>query len=339
MKDQFLYETFIPAIIVVVIALLSAEFVGRSKHIGRGYSFFMMLGLIPGIIGLIFSPSAKKEPTKANLLYSVFGVFLVLAGLYGFYQGIDNFSFINFFALLSYFSSAFYCFELSKGNVLNKEPKYYFEGTNERKDTETKMKLESTVSNLADLKEKGILTNEEYNQKVEKLEVEKAEQDLKNSTEYKQLKSLLDSGVLTKEEFESKIVKINNIINKQLEDKIIDTYNYNVTLINGEILTILNIPKNTNNILGCSVKIHNKNLSGVYISNKYLYEIINDKVVNFYSPKNIKLKDGTICLLYGNFSKPMKGDFIFRTDYSRLNDGKHQLDFFNNIKVKDNRLI
>lgn len=209
----------------------------------------------------------------------------------------------------------------------------------ERKNENKINTLNSQVESLKDLKEKGILTNEEYNQKVEKLEAEKAEQDLKNSTEYRQLKSLLDLGVLTKEEFESKIVKINNIINKQLEDKIIDTYNYNATLINGEILTILNIPKNTNNILGCSVKIHNKNLSGVYISNKYLYEIINDKVVNFYSPKNIKLKDGTICLLYGNFSKPMKGDFIFHTDYSRLNDGKYQLDFFNNIKVKDNRLI
>ena len=213
------------------------------------------------------------------------------------------------------------------------------EKTTERKIENKINTLNSQVESLKDLKEKGILTNEEYNQKVEKIEAEKAEQDLKNSTEYKQLKSLFDSGVLTKEEFESKIVKINNIINKQLEDKIIDTYNYNATLINGEILTILNIPKNTNNILGCSVKIHNKNLSGVYISNKYLYEIINDKVVNFYSPKNIKLKDGTICLLYGNFSKPMKGDFIFRTDYSRLNDGKYQLDFFNNIRVKDNRLI
>ena len=185
----------------------------------------------------------------------------------------------------------------------------------ERKNENKINTLNSQVESLKNLKEKGILTNEEYNQKVEKIEAEKAEQDLKNSTEYKQLKSLLDSGVLTKEEFESKIVKINNIINKQLEDKVIDTYNYNATLINGEILTILNIPKNTNNILGCSVKIHNKNLSGVYISNKYLYEIINDKVVNFYSPKNIKLKDGTICLLYGNFSKPMKGDFIFHTDY------------------------
>ena len=199
--------------------------------------------------------------------------------------------------------------------------------------------INSQVKSLKDLKEKGILTNEEYNQKVEKLEAEKAEHNLKNSTEYKQLKSLLDSGVLTKEEFESKIVKINNITNKQPEDKTIDTYDYNATLIDGEILTISNIPKNTNNILGCSVKTHNKNLSGVYISNKYLYEIINEKVVNFYSSKNIKLKDGTICLLYGNFSKPMKGDFIFHTDYSRLNDGKYQLDFFNSIKVKNNRLI
>jgi Fe2+ or Zn2+ uptake regulation protein len=37
------------------------------------------------------------------------------------------------------------------------------------------------------------------------MKAEKAEQDLKNSTEYKQLKSLLDSGVLTKDEFESKV--------------------------------------------------------------------------------------------------------------------------------------
>ncbi|MVO11043.1 hypothetical protein GOQ30_17860 [Flavobacterium sp. TP390] len=217
MKEQFLYETFIPAITVVVVALLSAEFVGRSKHIGRGYSFFMMLGLIPGIIGLIFSPSAKKEPTKANSLYSVFGAFLILAGLYGFYQGIDNFSFINFFVLLSYFSSAFYCFELSKGNVLNKEPKYYFEGTNERKVTETKMKLESTISNLVNLKEKGILTDEEYNQKIGKIETDISERELKNSTEYKQLKSLLDSGVLTKDEFENKINLLKDSSDKEVD--------------------------------------------------------------------------------------------------------------------------
>ena len=79
--------------------------------------------------------------------------------------------------------------------------------------------LNSQVESLKDLKEKGILTSEEYNQKVEKLEAEKAEQDLKNSIEYSQLKSLLDSGVLTKEEFENKIEFINNK-NKMLIESI-----------------------------------------------------------------------------------------------------------------------
>ena len=68
-----------------------------------------------------------------------------------------------------------------------------------------KTKLDSTIENLKDLKEKGILSEEEYKQKIQKIESEKAEQDLKSSTEYKQLKSLLDSGVLTKDEFEDKI--------------------------------------------------------------------------------------------------------------------------------------
>ncbi|WP_420287306.1 SHOCT domain-containing protein [Flavobacterium psychrophilum] len=80
-----------------------------------------------------------------------------------------------------------------------------FENTAERK---TEKKLDSTISNLAKLKEKGILTEEEYSTKVEKIKVEKTEQNLKNSLEYRQLKSLLDNGVLTKEEFENKIEKI-----------------------------------------------------------------------------------------------------------------------------------
>ena len=75
----------------------------------------------------------------------------------------------------------------------------------ERKVEQIKSSLENSISNLSDLKSKGILTEEEYNSKVEKIETEKAEQNLKNSLEYKQLKSLLDSSILTKEEFETKI--------------------------------------------------------------------------------------------------------------------------------------
>lgn len=228
MDEQFLYESLIPFIVISTIAFLCAEFIGRGKHIGRGFSFFMMLGLIPGIIGLLFSPSAKKEPTKANSIYSVLGIFMLIVGLFGFYNSINNLTFVNFFALLSFLATAFYCFELSKGNVVNKQPKYYFQNMQEREIIETKTKLDSTIDNLKDLKQKGILTEEEYLQKVGKLEAEKTEQDLKNSTEYKQLKSLLDSGVLTKDEFESKVKLLNsskNEINIQEIDKILKSAN------------------------------------------------------------------------------------------------------------------
>ncbi|MDI5950551.1 SHOCT domain-containing protein [Flavobacterium yafengii] len=88
--------------------------------------------------------------------------------------------------------------------------------TPERK---TEKKLESTISNLTELKSKGILSNEEYNSKVKKIKVEKTEQNLKNSLEYKQLKSLFDSGILTKEEFENKIQLLQKISEKEVNTK------------------------------------------------------------------------------------------------------------------------
>lgn len=86
----------------------------------------------------------------------------------------------------------------------------YIENNSVEKVTERKIEqktntLNSQAESLKDLKEKGILTEEEYSQKVNRIEQEKKEENLKNSQEYKQLKSLFDSGVLTKEEFESKI--------------------------------------------------------------------------------------------------------------------------------------
>jgi competence protein ComGC len=66
-------------------------------------------------------------------------------------------------------------------------------------------KINESKTTLEQLKQKGILTEEEYKNKVEQLNIEENEKALKNSTEYKQLKSLFDSGILTKEEFEEKI--------------------------------------------------------------------------------------------------------------------------------------
>lgn len=81
----------------------------------------------------------------------------------------------------------------------------------ERKVKQVKTNLDNSISNLTDLKNKGILTEEEYNTKVEKLNNEKEEQNLKNSTEYKQLKSLLDGGILTKEEFVDKLIVLKTL--------------------------------------------------------------------------------------------------------------------------------
>lgn len=99
----------------------------------------------------------------------------------------------------------------------------YIENNSVEKVTERKTEqktniLSSQVESLKDLKEKGILTEEEYSQKVSRIEQEKKEENLKNSQEYKQLKSLFESGVLTKEEFESKLIVLKKLkLNKKVE--------------------------------------------------------------------------------------------------------------------------
>jgi uncharacterized membrane protein len=77
-------------------------------------------------------------------------------------------------------------------------------------------KINESKTTLEQLKQKGILTEEEFNKKVEQLNIEENEKALKNSTEYKQLKSLLDNGILTKEEFEEKVklIKSDNSLDK-----------------------------------------------------------------------------------------------------------------------------
>lgn len=104
--------------------------------------------------------------------------------------------------------------------------KYYnnqkYESTPERK---TEKRLDSTISNLTELKEKGILTEEEYKTKVNKIEVEKTEQNVKNSLEYKQLKSLFDGGILTKEEFENKTQLLQKEVETKENNKKIDSVN------------------------------------------------------------------------------------------------------------------
>ncbi len=96
------------------------------------------------------------------------------------------------------------------------------EKVSERKVEEDKTKIDTTINDLNDLKEKGILTETEYKEKVAKIKKEQTQQNIENSLEYKQLKGLLNSGILTKEEFESKVKLLTSIID---EEKIIRKVN------------------------------------------------------------------------------------------------------------------
>lgn len=85
----------------------------------------------------------------------------------------------------------------------------------ERQSFKVKEKLNSTIENLKDLKQKEILSEEEYIEKIEKIENEIFKESILNSKEYHQLKSLCDSGVLSKDEFEE---KSKLLINKNLSN-------------------------------------------------------------------------------------------------------------------------
>lgn len=83
-------------------------------------------------------------------------------------------------------------------------------------------KIDNSKTTLQELKDSGIITEEEYKTKVEKIDIQKTELAILNSKEYSQLKSLLDSKILTEEEFENK-VKLITIVDKaqtNLEEEI-----------------------------------------------------------------------------------------------------------------------
>ena len=80
MNDYFLFFG-----LLTILFLIVAEFVGRSKHIGRWWSFALLLsGFIPGIIAIISSPSAKKNPTIGGKSYEIWAWILIAFGIINF---------------------------------------------------------------------------------------------------------------------------------------------------------------------------------------------------------------------------------------------------------------
>lgn len=85
-------------------------------------------------------------------------------------------------------------------------------------------RIEKSIQNLIDLKQKGILTEQEYQEKINRINLEKAERKLKTLKEYKQLKSLFDSGILTEEEFENKVSTLETPKTVEVKQEITQQY-------------------------------------------------------------------------------------------------------------------
>ena len=120
-------ETFTIFLIICIFFFIISEIFGRAKHIGRWWTFFLLVGgFLPGLLALIFSPSAKKEPTKGGKSYKIWGIISLIFGFLSIIPfvatgGKQGYTFIALIIL------GLYLIQLSNGKVINLNPKFYFE--------------------------------------------------------------------------------------------------------------------------------------------------------------------------------------------------------------------
>ena len=125
---------FLLGLVTAVIFFIIAELYGRSKHIGRWWTFFLLWGgmIIPGVIALLLSPNAKKKPFKENVYIEMLGVILVVVGLITFFLVLGQWNNIDHVIInvpVQFIIVGLYLISLGKGNVINKNPRFYFDST------------------------------------------------------------------------------------------------------------------------------------------------------------------------------------------------------------------
>jgi phosphate/sulfate permease len=79
------------------------------------------------------------------------------------------------------------------------------------------LSIKEQKQGLDSLKNKGILTSEEYEEKIHKIEFANRQKQAKNTNEYKQLTKLFENDILSKEEFELKSQEFINDYHKNFE--------------------------------------------------------------------------------------------------------------------------
>jgi hypothetical protein len=141
MKDEYLNNIFVsmhqnnvmPYFLgLLILLVLIAEFIGRRKHIGFWWSLILMLfGLIPGLLAIAISPSAKKHTTE-NKFIQYFGlVLIIIIGAPGLIVALVQGFGTMFLIYRAGFSIGFlvlgaYLYLLGQGKIQNDNPKYYY---------------------------------------------------------------------------------------------------------------------------------------------------------------------------------------------------------------------
>lgn len=122
---------------------------------------------------------------------------------------------------------------------------------------------------LENLYNLGILTKNEYHEKLNKLAQIKVSFELEKSLEFNQLKNLYESGILSKDEFENKIEKLKKIIKHEIK------LDFNEFVIDRNKVKLWHKLTSFDNVLGKIIvyEIISDNLS---LNGYILYKTFND---------------------------------------------------------------
>jgi len=121
---------YLSLLLALFLQFILAELLGRSKHIGRWWMFFLLSStfIIGGLVAWVFSPNAKKEPQKPNKILSIIGVIILILGTLSLVSVLItlNTAFYVLSAPLSLIATGSYIMALGNGRIRNNNPKFYF---------------------------------------------------------------------------------------------------------------------------------------------------------------------------------------------------------------------
>lgn len=208
-------------------------------------------------------------------------------------------------------------------------------------------RIEKNLNNLNNLKDKNLLTDLEFNEKIETLNKNKIEIQIKKSKEFSSLQNLKSNGLLNNEEFNEKYekLKVDYDIIETKTDKKQSVKNTDSKYV--KILTLKDGSKlqfvNDLGYLGETiVKINDSNPKDGFYRLKdqnIALEIINGKIKMEYYFKNFKQQDGFSIEIAGNRINGITlGSSVWLNGISAP-DGVYRTNLFTKITVKDGKII